>query len=290
MLFLGGTKLKRQAHDACLYRIKKISAFDASYEGIVIDPETGQKDNKSLIEFENDSSSYHGHGNLFFDGFMSAGGKNSNGQIAGVDLPRVWQSLLNADAPVSPLSTTKIHVNHIPDITAQKVTNLEQWILDNNFIKLPHVWKSLTNSETVVTPTSTTKIHVNHIPDITVSKVSDIETWIDGKGYALDASLSDYLKKEGGTMTGALHMGSENGASPYIYWGDGTRVYIGEDTDDHMVIRASDGIEMKDAVTMDKLLTLTAGVTGLGFDIGDYVKKSDLFDSNGKIKSDLLPS
>ena len=38
-----------------------------------------------------------------------------------------------------------------------------------------------------------------------------------------------------------IHIGGSAGASPYIYWGDGEYVYIGESSDDHLTIYASSG-------------------------------------------------
>ena len=63
-------------------------------------------------------------------------------------------------------------------------------------------------------------------------------------GYAKASDLSDYLPLSGGTLTGALHMGSESGASPFIYWGDGTYAYIGEDADDHITLRGDKGVNI----------------------------------------------
>lgn len=45
-------------------------------------------------------------------------------------------------------------------------------------------------------------------------------------------------------MSGTLRLGSASGASPYIYWGDGTYVYIGEDSDDHLTIRGANGVNI----------------------------------------------
>ena len=291
-LYIGGTRVKKDEFDASLFRIKRVSAFDSSYEGVVINPETMQKVDLSKMEFDNDASSWHGYGSAYFDGFLCAAGKNINAGFSGIDLPRLWQSLQNASSPVSPSTTTKIDVEHIPDISPSKVTNLESWLLDNEFIKIPHVWKSLTNSSSLVTPTSTTKIAVEHIPDISTGMITDLETWITNKHYALDASLSDYVKRDGTyNMTGDLHIGSSAGASPYIYWGDGSYVYIGEDSDDHMKIHADKGIEILDNTVIDKNLTVTGTFSAdLGFDISEYIKTSDLIGSDGKIKAEYLPS
>lgn len=45
-------------------------------------------------------------------------------------------------------------------------------------------------------------------------------------------------------MSGTLRLGSASGASPYIYWGDGTYAYIGEDADDHITLRGDKGVNI----------------------------------------------
>lgn len=78
------------------------------------------------------------------------------------------------------------------------------------------------------------------------SAISDMatQTWVGQQGFLTASALSDYLPLTGGTLTGALHMGSSAGASPYIYWGDGTYAYIGEDSDDHITIRGDKGVNI----------------------------------------------
>lgn len=46
------------------------------------------------------------------------------------------------------------------------------------------------------------------------------------------------------SMSGDLHIGSAAGASPYIYWGDGSYAYIGEDSDDHITLRGNNGVNI----------------------------------------------
>ena len=68
------------------------------------------------------------------------------------------------------------------------------------------------------------------------------QSWVTQQGYITSAALNGYLPLSGGTMTGDLHLGSSAGASPFIYFGDSSYVYIGEDADDHLTIRGSKGI------------------------------------------------
>ena len=78
------------------------------------------------------------------------------------------------------------------------------------------------------------------------SAISDMatQTWVGQQGFITASALSSYLPLTGGTLTGALHMGSSAGASSYIYWGDSTYAYIGEDSDDHITLRGDKGVNI----------------------------------------------
>ena len=78
------------------------------------------------------------------------------------------------------------------------------------------------------------------------SAISDMatQTWVGQQGYITASALTSYLPLTGGTLTGALHMGSAAGASPYIYWGDRSYAYIGEDSDDHITLRGDKGVNI----------------------------------------------
>lgn len=78
------------------------------------------------------------------------------------------------------------------------------------------------------------------------SAISDMatQTWVGQQGYINASALTSYLPLTGGTLTGALHMGSAAGASPYIYWGDSSYAYIGEDSDDHITLRGDKGVNI----------------------------------------------
>jgi hypothetical protein len=78
------------------------------------------------------------------------------------------------------------------------------------------------------------------------SAISDMatQTWVGQQGFITASALSSYLPLTGGTLTGALHMGSAAGASPYIYWGDDSYAYIGEDSDDHITLRGDKGVNI----------------------------------------------
>lgn len=75
---------------------------------------------------------------------------------------------------------------------------------------------------------------------------------LDGTTYTPDANgnialdLSAYMKKSGGTFTGGVTI--KNGSSNYggkLNFGDGDYVHFYEDTDDHLEIYASKGIDLK---------------------------------------------
>ena len=69
------------------------------------------------------------------------------------------------------------------------------------------------------------------------TQISDMatKTWVG----------NNYLPLTGGRLTGALYMGASSaGSSPFILWGDGSYVYIGEDADDKMEIYARLGIRL----------------------------------------------
>lgn len=99
--------------------------------------------------------------------------------------------------------------------------------------------------------------NLDEVQDGTTRKLSD---------YALSQDLHDLdlatVKLAGSqTITGAkrftadIHIGeNRSGASPKIYWGDGSYVWIGEDSDDHFKIHATNGIRLDGAI--DGNLTL----------------------------------
>lgn len=67
---------------------------------------------------------------FYTDSFISGGGLNSNSGGGNIDLDRVWESLTNnTDKP-----NVEINVAHIPDITVDKVSNIENWILGKGYI------------------------------------------------------------------------------------------------------------------------------------------------------------
>ena len=81
---------------------------------------------------------------------------------------------------------------------------------------------------------------------------SSINTAIDNYAatvastYATKAQLAGYLPLTGGRLTGDLHIGP-NSSSDYkkIYFGDGSYVWLGEETDDSLTIRASKNVLVK---------------------------------------------
>lgn len=81
------------------------------------------------VYLEIDTNGYiHTNGNFYADGFVTAGGIGSSGGGGGLDLGAMWTSLRNATTQTSDVTaTTKIAVDHIPDITVSKVSDIEAW-------------------------------------------------------------------------------------------------------------------------------------------------------------------
>lgn len=110
------------------------------------------------------------------------------------------------------------------------------------------------------------------------SDISDMatQTWVGQQGFITASALSSYLPLTGGTLTGALHMGSSAGASPYIYWGDGTYAYIGEDSDDHITLRGDKGVNI---------------LTGSSYELewnGDTLATQDWVEGQGYVTSNQI--
>ena len=82
------------------------------------------------IYIELDGNGYlHTNGAFYSDQFVSAGGLNSSsGGGGGLDLGAMWTSLRNTSTSTSDVTaTTKIAVDHIPDITTAKISDLATW-------------------------------------------------------------------------------------------------------------------------------------------------------------------
>jgi len=82
------------------------------------------------VYLEMDTNGYlHTNGNIYADGFVTAGGiGSSGGGGGGLDLGAMWTSLCNTVIQTADVtSTTKIAVDHIPDLTTTKITDIDAW-------------------------------------------------------------------------------------------------------------------------------------------------------------------
>lgn len=84
---------------------------------------------------ELDSNGFHFSHGVYSDDFITAGGIGSGGGGGGtIDLPRMWQALMNTQAPVPDDPDNLIAVAHIPDITTSKITDINTWIASKGYI------------------------------------------------------------------------------------------------------------------------------------------------------------
>ena len=82
------------------------------------------------VEYDAANNAWHLKGNIYADGFISAGGisDTEGGSGGGIDLGAMWTSLVNEYISPSHVDNyTKIAIDHIPDVTVSKITDLEDW-------------------------------------------------------------------------------------------------------------------------------------------------------------------
>ena len=98
---------------------------------------------------------------------------------------------------------------------------------------------------------------------------------IDGTATTLYApsggstTTGDYLPLAGGTLTGNLRLKKNtSNYGMYLYFGDGSYCYLNEDTDDHLTIYASKGINLKTSSGYSVQVNGTDISSGSG---GDYL-------------------
>jgi hypothetical protein len=217
---------------------------------------------------------------LSVNGFIAAGGVGSSSGGSGIDLDRVWQSLTNnTDKP-----NVKINAAHIPIATAAviggvKVDGTTITIDANGVISavggssgsvtsvaltvptgLSVSGSPITSSGTLVItfengysiPTtakqsnwdsaySDAHTHSNKstLDGISSTKVSN---WDAAYGWGDHSGL--YLPIGGGTLTGDLRIKGSTNYGRKLNFGDGDYVYLYEDSDDHLKIYASKGLQI----------------------------------------------
>lgn len=217
---------------------------------------------------------------LFADGFIAAGGVGSSSGGSGIDLDRVWQSLTNnTDKP-----NVKINAAHIPIATAAviggvKVDGTTITIDANGVISAVGGSSGSVTSVALTVPTGlsvsgspitssgtlaitfangysipTTAKQSNwdtaynnshsHSNKSTLDGISDsdITNWNAAYGWGDHSGL--YLPISGGTLTGDLRIKGSTNYGRKLNFGDGDYVYLYEDSDDHLKIYASKGLQI----------------------------------------------
>ena len=133
-LYIGTTRVQNSSATQALTGISTISASGLAtiLGGISLGGEYNEEDSK--LVWDNDHNAWHLIGNLYADGYISAGGLNSQGGGGDIDLERVWESLKNnTDFP-----DEKINIGHIPTIPYSKLsdapTNVSYFTNDSGYI------------------------------------------------------------------------------------------------------------------------------------------------------------
>ncbi len=109
----------------------------------------------------------------------------------------------------------------------------------------------------------------------------------DGNGNVI---ANTYLPLAGGTITGDLRLKDSTNFGRAIYFGDGSYCYLKEDTDDHLVISASNGIDIN-VSNSSYAVNLNTGVNFNkmpSFQKGISVYDTADFYGNMKLRSKLL--
>lgn len=102
--YIGRTRTTASTANATLLGIDAISNAASS----------GSSD-KSRIVWDSTNNAWHFLGNVYADGFVSAGGLSSGGGASGIDLAAMWASLTNSISDA--YANTKIAAAHIPDMS-----------------------------------------------------------------------------------------------------------------------------------------------------------------------------
>lgn len=217
---------------------------------------------------------------LWAAGFIAAGGVGSSSGGSGIDLDRVWQSLTNnTDKP-----NAKINAAHIPIATAAAIGGVKPdgttiTIDANGVISAAGGSSGSVTSVALTVPTGlsvsgspitssgtlaitftngysipTTAKQSNwdtaynnshsHSNKSTLDGISasDITNWNAAYGWGDHSGL--YLPIGGGTLTGDLRIKGSTNYGRKLNFGDGDYVYLYEDSDDHLKIYASKGLQI----------------------------------------------
>lgn len=198
---------------------------------------------------ELDSTGFHFSHGVYSDSFMSALGANSSGGGGGADLTDVWASLTNTENPTYS-TTLKINSNHIPNLSASKITSgtlaaARIPIATASAVGGIKVGTTLAISDGVLNQKSGIATAGTY-KSVTVDTYGRVTagtnpTTLSGYGITnaytktqVDNALSGYLPLTGGTLTGTLTAPkirintrhSSDDTSGGIYYYDGTTDYL----------------------------------------------------------------
>ena len=146
---------------------------------------------KSRIVWDGDANAWHFLGNVYADGWISAGGIGEGGAVDAsylkylTDVHHGSNGVLRADGTAVQPGDALVYLNANTGWVASPVSG------GGSGAALSDVWASLTN--TVADAYANTQINILHIPNITTAKITDLETWIAGKGYALSSAIPTSL-------------------------------------------------------------------------------------------------
>ena len=125
-LYIGTTKVQSASQAQALSGITTISATGlATLSGGITLGGTYNNTSSNLV-WDSTNNAWHLIGNFYADGFVSSGGLSSASGTSGIDEDGVW-SLLDATNEV-------IGIAHIPNITTNKITDLESWIANKGYV------------------------------------------------------------------------------------------------------------------------------------------------------------
>lgn len=156
---------------------------------------------KSRIVWDGDVNAWHFLGNVYADGWISAGGIGAGGSADVsylkylTDVYHGSNGVLRADGTAVQSGDALVYLNASTGWVASPVSG-------GGGANLSDVWASLTNS--VTDAYANTQIDLAHIPNVTTAKISDLETWIAGKGYALSSAIPTSLSQLSGDSTHRL--------------------------------------------------------------------------------------
>ena len=88
---------------------------------------------------------------------------------------------------------------------------------------------------------------ITPLTSVAFADLTSHPTTLSGYGItdaASSSALSDYLPLTGGTLKGNLRLKDSGNYGMTLYFGDGSYCYLSEDTDDHLTINASKGVEI----------------------------------------------